>query len=120
MKPPLFCSSLRSSLVAAADVKAVTPEGLTCYRMAVKRNYHTLARLVKEYDRLKDGGAANYDDDRSAYTSNSDAEGVLSGREGGGSLPRPHKGGASPSIASMKNGKGSGGRNLLASKTSGR
>ncbi|GMI02336.1 hypothetical protein TrVE_jg14155 [Triparma verrucosa] len=118
---------VRLLLETAADVKAVTPEGLSCYRIAIKRNYHTLARLVKEYDRLRDGGALGSgwgDDDRSAYTSNSDAEG-LSGREGGGSLPRPHKSASSPSIASLSSKKsnqnqgGSSGRNLIASKTSG-
>ncbi|GMI07927.1 hypothetical protein TrLO_g11614 [Triparma laevis f. longispina] len=114
---------VRLLLETAADVKAVTPEGLTCYRIAVKRNYHTLARLIKEYDRLRDGGAlnSNWDDDRSAYTSNSDAEG-LSDR---GSLPRPHKSASSPSVASLsskksnQNSGGSNGRNLIVSKTSG-
>ena len=97
-------------LETAADVNAVTPDGLSPYKMAVKSSYHTLARLLLEYAKSYTSDACSMSEsEQPCYTSSSDVE--TSSRKS--SLPRPHKSMASPSVASRKS-KASTGRMMLA------
>jgi hypothetical protein len=62
--------AVRLLLETAADVDAVTPDGQTCRQIARAGHFHTLARLLAEYETGNDDGGGG-DSDAGPYGYNS-------------------------------------------------